>query len=153
MSLTSDSLSAMTFNSKALESVVKEQLHIIDNLLRTMVKTVGVNCLKYKLPMSFPIPGVTEVSDQQRFVYSSIITSLKSRGFDVGIVLTEETNIMAIRFMVKFTDEQVNAMNSVLKSVIISAEAFDNFVEGEGFDPKIQARSTDGASEAVSNGN
>lgn len=131
MSLRADSLRSLGFSSKALESVVKEQLRIIDSQLQATDKRLGWNIMKYQLPDSFPVPGIDDPAEQQRFIYSSIVVSLIDRGFTAKLWLTEPVSYVLIGYTISYSEEQVNAMNCILNRACINDDAeLERFIDG-----------------------
>lgn len=131
MALRADALRGVGFSSKALEAVVKEQLRIIDNTLQTAEKHLGWNVVRHRLPESFPVPGIDDPAEQQRFIYSQIIISLKERGFVPRLWLADGNSFVIIGYNISFNQEQVDAMNAVLaRARIDSVAALESFIDG-----------------------
>jgi hypothetical protein len=103
---------------KDLDSVVREQLLIIDDHLLRADRTWGNNVVAYELPTTFSFPGIPK-SDTQRIVYSSIISSLQERGFTTQISLNSDKTIIYIKWGINIDFESINAMDRLIESVRI----------------------------------
>ena len=133
MSVKADSLRSMGFSAKVLEATVKEQLRIIDNLLLSCDKKLGWNVVKHPLPESFSVPGIDNPAEQQRFVYSHVVTSLQKRNFTTKLWLRDGQSFVLIGFNISFSQEQIDAMNDVLRrSNLDTEEELEKFIDGKG---------------------
>jgi len=149
MSLRADSLRSLGFSSKALEAVVKEQLRIIDNQLQASDKRLGWNIMKYQLPDSFPVPGIEDPAEQQRFIYSRIVVSLTERGFTAKLWLTDPVSYVLIGYLISYSEDQVSAMNAVLSRACLNDNSeLDRFIDGTWSRAGEPERARDDASEA-----
>lgn len=121
MSITAKELTKAASNTAALESVVREQLRMIDVKLQAAPRRFGLNVVAIPLESSFSLPGLDKM-EQQRFVYSNIIKSLKARGFAVSILLDKTNTQLFVTFEVTFNEEEIRAMNAILQEASISVD-------------------------------
>jgi hypothetical protein len=129
MSITVKQISTMTLKNKDIDVIIKEQLQIIDEKIIQTDKSIGKNFILHNLPNMFPsIPNINKI-DLQRIVYSSIITSLKNRGFDIKIVLDNNISIIYIEWKTELEEESLNIMNSIIKTNRINKEELDKIIQ------------------------
>lgn len=118
MSITVSQLNKNAMKFKDLDSIIKEQLLLIDNKLLKKDKSWGTNVITHELPILFP--GLDK-KNAQRVVYSNIIMSLDRRGFTVKILLEDTRTVLYIEWETNFSDSDINKMNSLINQKRISA--------------------------------
>lgn len=126
MSITAQHLSKSGAKGKVLDSIIREQLAIIDEKLIRADRTWGRNVVAHDLPTCISLPGL-EKKDAQRILYSSIIRSLDKRGFETRINLTEEVSTLYIVWMTDLAGEEIEAMNTIIVQRIISGDEVKKF--------------------------
>jgi len=137
MSIAVQDLQTSIVNTSALEAQVREHLNMIDNRLREAERTFGRNVLVVKLPATFGIPGLDKM-EQQRFVYSEIIDSLRKRGFEVRIWLGRDAAALYVAYVVTFKPEQVDAMSAIIREAVIDAGDVPGFMTPGGRAPAVE---------------
>jgi hypothetical protein len=130
MSVTASQLSRTGAKGKVLDKIVRDLLLIIDNKLLESEKTWGRNVVSVELPIDFGL-GRLDKKTAQRIIYSSIIRNLKDRGFEVRIFLTPEKTMLYVVWDVDVSDEEIKAMNAVIRSNIIRGEQLQEFLDGK----------------------
>jgi hypothetical protein len=127
MALRVEDLQTALVSTSALENQVREQLLLIDTRIRESDRVFGENLITVNLPTSFGVPGLDKM-EQQRFVYSEIIDSLKLRKFEVRIFLGKDSATIYIKYVVRFNVDQVEAMSDIIRASVIKAEEIPTFV-------------------------
>jgi hypothetical protein len=118
MSLTVTQLNKNAMKFKDLDSIIKEQLLIIDDKLLKKDKSWGTNMVIHELPILF---AGLDKKNAQRVVYSNIILSLEKRGFDVKILLEDTRTVIYIKWETNFSDSDINKMNNLINQKRISS--------------------------------
>jgi hypothetical protein len=128
MSVTVKQMNELCLRNKDLETIIKEQLQMIDDKLLHSDRSIGNNCITHSLPTT--MPGVVGVDrqDAQRIVYSSIIYSLEKRGFVVKIVLSNSCTTLYISWKSEMDQKSVEAMNTIIRNNLITKEELHNLV-------------------------
>ena len=134
MAVTTKNLSKLSSKTKELESIIREHLQIIDDKLLHSDKSWGRNLITHDLPTSFVFPGL-EKKDAQRMIYSKILKSLEKRGFEVKILLETDRTILYIIWTSEYNPEELESMNSIIKSSRIQVADVEAFVAGLGRQP------------------
>lgn len=128
MSVTVQQINDLCIKNKDLDTLVKEQLQIIDDKLLHSDRSLGNNCIIHGLPTMMPgIIGIDK-KDAQRIIYSSIICSLEKRGFVVKIALTETSSILYVSWKSELSQESVETMNTIIKDKLISPDELHKLV-------------------------
>jgi hypothetical protein len=128
MSLTAKQLSKSGARGKDLETIVHEQLALIDSKLRGAERTWGRNIVACELPMLPALPGL-EKKDAQRIVYSMILRSLDEREFDTKILLETERTVIYIAWMTDLDAKEVEAMNALIRNKRIQRADVNDFIQ------------------------
>ncbi len=131
MSLTDVQLSKSGSWRGAVASAVRDQLRIIDEKCRTSDRVWGRNIVTYQLPTTFMFPGLTK-ENAQRLVYASLLKALSERFNEVKIVLDDRGSTLYLAYNVDFTDEEVTAMNLLIKECRIDRKDVAAFIRGPG---------------------
>lgn len=132
MSITAKQLSKSGARGKDLDSVVREQLQIIDDKLQHADRIWGRNIVTHELPVMLTgIPGLDK-KDAQRIVYSTILRSLNKRGFETRILLEEDQTTVYIVWTTDLDKKEVDAMNEVIRSKRIARDDVREFTSREG---------------------
>ena len=126
MALRADQLKQTAISTSALESIVREQLRMIDTKIQNSDKTFGRNVVRVELETSFSIPGLAK-SEQQRYVYSKLLQSIAERGFEVKIVLDQTYTCLYIAYTLEFDQAQLDAMNTIIRNGSLRPEQVDAF--------------------------
>ena len=126
MSITAQHLSKSGAKGKVLDSIIREQLAIIDEKLIRADRTWGRNVVTHNLPTCISLPGL-EKQDAQRILYSTIIRSLDKRGFDTRINLTDELTVLYIAWTTDLAGEEIEAMNTVIVQRVIAGDEIKRF--------------------------
>jgi hypothetical protein len=115
MSVTVKQITDMCIKNKDLDTLIKEQLQIIDDKLIHSDRSWGNNCITHSLPTT--IIGITglDKTDAQRIIYSTIICSLKKRGFTVKIVLDDSSTILYVSWKSELNDSSLETMNTIIR--------------------------------------
>ena len=122
MSITAGQLSKVGVHKKEIESIVVEQLQIIDDKLIKSEKTFGKNKIEHNLPININISGL-EKKNAQRIIYSTILRSLEKRGFNTNLILEDNKTVLIVKWKTDFSNKEIEAMNELLKSRIIKRES------------------------------
>lgn len=120
MSVTVKQINDICMKNKDLETLVKEQLQIIDDKILHSDKSIGNNYITHYLPVTMPGLVGIERQDAQRIVYSSIICSLEKRGFNIKIVLNESSTILYIAWKAELNQGSLETMNKIIKSKLVT---------------------------------
>lgn len=129
-----------------LQAIIRETLSMIDTKLTNAERGWGRNVVPVELNTSFPIPGLDK-SNQQRLIYSSIVSNLKSRGFDVGLALEADRTTVYVAWETDLDPKQLAIMNSViLASKLNGPEQIEAFCTGR------QPARADGAQDGSQDG-
>lgn len=128
MSVLASQISKSGAKGKELDTTIREQLQIIDDKLLKAERTWGRNSVTHELPVSISIPGLAK-KDAQRILYSAILRSLERRGFEVRILLDDDHTILYIVWTTDLDSKEVDAMNFIIRSKRISADAVEDFIQ------------------------
>ena len=135
MSVTAKQLSKSGARGKDLDSVVRDQLQIIDEKLLHADRTWGRNVVAHDLPTVVGLPGLDK-KDAQRIVYSAVLRSLEKRGFEARILLEEARTTVYIAWATDLDTEEVDAMNRLIRLRRIQAAELGAFaLRGDGPPP------------------
>lgn len=128
MSVTVKQINELCLRNKDLDTIIKEQLQMIDDKLLHSDRSIGNNCIIHSLPST--MPGVVGIDrkDAQRVVYSSIIYSLEKRGFTVKISINDSSSILYVSWKSEIDKKSVDAMNSIIRNNLVSQEDIHNLV-------------------------
>ena len=128
MSLKASKMQSAVVSANALEAIVREQIQMIDGKIQNSHRVFGRNVIVVDLATIYSVPGLDK-QDQQRFIYSEIIKSLRGRDFEAGLVLDKGFTQLYVAFVVQFDPEQIAAMNAIIKSAILATpESIDVFL-------------------------
>lgn len=128
MSVTVKQINEMCMKNKDLDTLVKEQLQIIDDKLLHSDRSLGNNCIVHGLPTTMPgIIGIDR-QDAQRIVYSTIICSLEKRGFVVKIVLDDSSTLLYISWKATLDNDSIKSMNTIIGKNLITKKEIHNLV-------------------------
>lgn len=130
MSVTAKQLSKSGARGKDLDAVVREHLQIIDDKLLKADRTWGRNVITHDLPTMLALPGLDK-KDAQRIVYSTILRSLENRGFETRIVLEPDFTKIFIVWMTDLNSQEIEAMNTLIRTKRIQPELVETFVQRE----------------------
>ncbi len=130
MALRVEELQTAVVSTATLEGLVRERLQMIDIKIREADRVFGRNVIIVDLAVEFGVPGLDK-REQQRFVYSKIIESLKQRRFDVKIWLGQDTTRLFIAYTIKFNAEQKAAMSEIIRETRIEREQIEVFCSTE----------------------
>jgi hypothetical protein len=133
MAVTADQLSKTGARGKELDMIVREHLTIIDDRLLKADRTWGRNVVAYDLPIMIPLPGLDK-KDAQRIVYSAILRSLEKRKFEVRLLLDHQKTTLYIAWMTDLDVEEVEAMNTLIRSKRIAQEDVEKFMRQGAID-------------------
>lgn len=132
MSVTAKQLSQTAARGKDIQNIIRDQIQLIDKKLLETPKVWGRNVVPCDLPTTIAIPGLNK-QDAQKIVYSSIVRSLESRGFEVRLLLTEakEREPAISRIYIAWVTDldvaEVEAMNALVKQKRIAPEEVEKF--------------------------
>ena len=129
MSLRADQLRDGGGTQGAVKKIIREQLHMIDAKLQQMERSWGRNTILIELDQFFSIDGLSK-ADQQRIVYSSVIKSLKERGYEVRLNVTETKTTLCVAWNFQVQEAYRQAMNKLLKECQISSDQMEAFCQG-----------------------
>jgi hypothetical protein len=139
MSVTAKQLSKSGARGKDLDAVVREHLQIIDDKLLKADRTWGRNVITHDLPTMLALPGLDK-KDAQRIVYSTILRSLENRGFETRIVLEPDYTKIFIVWMTDLNSEEIEAMNTLIRTKRIQLELVETFVKREAAILKVNSK-------------
>ena len=127
MSVTAKQLSKSGARGKEMDSIIREQLHIIDDRLLHAERTWGRNVVNHDLPTNLALPGLNK-QDAQRIVYSAIVRSLTKRGFEVALLLEETKSAIYIIWVTDLDTDEIQAMNQLIRNVRITRDKLPGFL-------------------------
>lgn len=119
MSITAKQLNKAAIQNKDIDTIVKENLWIIDSKLLQSGLQIGKNTVAHELPVNMNIAGLDK-KNAQRVVYSTIMNSLMRRGFDVKILLEDTCTILYVSWTANISPEEVSAMNLIINKNRVS---------------------------------
>ena len=128
MSVTVNQINELSLKNKDVDTMIKEQLQIIDDKLLNCDKYIGNNFIIHSLPTTMPSIVGIERQDAQRIVYSNIICSLEKRGFTVKLSLTDVAAVLYVSWKSELNANSVKAMNAIIKNNIISRTELNNLI-------------------------
>lgn len=134
MSITARKLNKARMKGTELDAIVRDHLQIIDSRLLEHARTWGVNVVVYDLPVNFSLPGLDK-KDCQRIIYSSMIRSLRERGFTVRISLDSERTSLYIRWITSLEQREIAAMTALIRNHRIDQVELDAWLAGPGEKP------------------
>lgn len=114
MSVTVSRLRRNRVQSAGVNVVVRDNLQIIDQTILKHNNFWGRNRIDYDLPIIFRIAGIDD-SIAQRMVYSSIIQSLKDRGFEVGLSVTTVKCTIFIMWDAEIDPKKLEVMDDIIR--------------------------------------
>jgi len=126
MSVTAKQLSQSGVRRKDIDTIIREQLQIIDDRLLRSERSWGRNVAAVEVPSNFNIPGLKR-QDGQRLVYSTLIRSLANRGFDVGIQMDKDRTTLYVAWEASLNQEEIDAMNKLIGDHRLRAEDVAGF--------------------------
>jgi hypothetical protein len=142
--ITPKRLSKTGARGKDLDGVIREQVQIIDDKLLRSEKTWGRNVVSQDLPEFIMVPGL-EKKDAQRIVYSALIREYDKRGFETAIVIDDHQSTLYLAYMTDLDSEEVEAMNSLIKSRRVPREKIGDWMRRGGVPaPKSASAVRDG---------
>jgi hypothetical protein len=116
MSVTAKSLARRGERTESMTTAARDQLAMIDEKLQGARSALGRNLVQYRLPGNLLIPGVDKMN-MQRVLYSSVITSLEERGFEVRIAtITDDGADIEVAWISELDPEDVQAMDALIQS-------------------------------------
>jgi hypothetical protein len=128
MSVTALSISKNFKKSKDFDRLIKDQIDVINSRLSSHDCILGVNTILYDLPCEIIVPGIDK-KDSQKIIYSSIINNLTQRGFKVKLLLKTNLSRLYISWKCYINDDEVGAMNSVIKKSRIEESDIDKYLD------------------------
>lgn len=133
MSVTASELGLISASSHGYETVIREQLALIDAQLRRNSHILGRNIVEHQLPTSFTTSrrGL-ERSTIERIIYSSIIKSLMDRGFEVRILITDTTTTLYVSWVVALGTKEFDAMTTLIRKCAISRDQLQEYLVNGG---------------------
>ena len=114
MSVTVARLRQNRVQSAGVNVVVRDNLQIIDQNILKHNNFWGRNQIDYELPITFRIAGIDDTI-AQRMVYSSIIQSLKDRGFEVGLRVTSTICTLYVMWDAEIDPKKLEVMDVIIK--------------------------------------
>ncbi len=129
MSVTAKQLSKSGAKGKNLDGIVREQLQIIDTKLLQHDRMWGWNIVAYELPSSFPGAIGLERKEAQRIVYSSILKSIKNRGFQVKVYLSAQQSMVYIGWETDLDPEEAEEMTKLIRGCCLTSEGRREFLK------------------------
>ena len=135
MSVTAKHLKKSGARGKDLDAVVREHLRIIDEKLLKADRTWGRNVVSHDLPPVPSLPGLDK-KNAERIVYSAILRSLETRGFDARLLLEPDNTTVYISWTTELAPTEVEAMNALIRARRIQPEALEDFVRRDGPSPR-----------------
>ncbi len=140
MALTAKELSKSGARSSEIDTIIREQLRMIDEKLQRADRVWGRNVVPVNLSLTFGLLGLGK-KESQRIVYAEIIKSLKDRGFEVNILIEKTHTILYVAWVTDLNQEEVDAMNKIITSARIQPSDVDRVMGVE----KKGAMSPDGS--------
>lgn len=120
MSVTVKQINELCLRNKDLDTLIKEQLQMIDDKLLHSDRSIGNNCISHTLPTTMPSIIGIDRQDAQRIIYSTIICSLEKRGFTVRLYIDESTALMYISWKSEMDTDSTNTMNKIIRTKMVS---------------------------------
>jgi len=128
MSVSAKQLSKSGARGKQLDTLIRDQLQIIDDRLLQADRTWGRNVVAVDLPTAIPLAGLDK-KDAQRIIYSTIIRSLERRGFETRLLLEPEHTKIFISWMTDLDSTEIEAMNIVIREKRIDTKDLAIYLE------------------------
>jgi hypothetical protein len=83
------------YRPSLVNSIVRNQINLIDSKLKHIDKKWGINIVKHALPTDFDIPGLNN-ERAKKLIYTQIITKCESAGYSVKLVVDNKKNKAAV---------------------------------------------------------
>lgn len=117
--VTAEKMSKRGFKPVVVNSIVRNQIMLIDAKLRKAEKSWGKNVLIHVLPSDFDIPGLTK-EKSQKLIYSQIITKCEDAGYKVRITFNEKKNktVLALVWESEISEEVLTTMDSIIERAV-----------------------------------
>jgi hypothetical protein len=132
MSLTAEQVGKVRLDKEALGKVVHDTLATIDDRIRAHTGGLGRAVIEFDLPSTFPQLGGVPRAMAQVLVYSSIVRSLLTRGFEVRVVFAEHgKSLLYVAWETNIPKEEVDAMKELLQNVLLPAADVARFCRGD----------------------
>lgn len=131
MAVTAKKLSRSGVRSREIDTVVRDQLAIIDTALTRAPRSWGRNTVTVDLPIDLKFAGLS-TQDSQRIVYGSILRSLDRRGFEHRILLEDTRTCLIIAWNVDITEEEIEALNAIIRARRIASAEVPKFIRRSG---------------------
>ncbi len=119
MSLTVKQLNKRAVNQSQIDSVIRDQLKIIDNKILSTQVNWGRNTASFVLPCNLQFQGLDK-RDAQRIVYHGIIKSLRKRGFEIELLTGDSKSTIFISWVTGMDDEDLDEMDKYIKKHLIA---------------------------------
>ena len=105
------------YRPSLVNSIIKNQIALINNKLQKFDKTWGRNVLVHVIPTHFNIPGLTQ-ERAQKLIYSQIISRLTSAGYEVKLRFNEKKKktVIAVIWESAMTEEEVKMMDEIISN-------------------------------------
>jgi hypothetical protein len=129
MSITADKLSATGSRGRELDAVVRDVLVRIDDALVRADRVWGRNVVTHELESNYNIPGLGKKA-AQRVIYSTVVRSLRERGFTVRLVLEPDRSRLLIEWVTDLSDKEIDAMNRLIREVRLEASEVSSYLAG-----------------------
>lgn len=129
MSVTVKQINELSLRNKDLDTIIKEQLQILDDKILHSDRAIGNNFVIHSLPTTMPNVIGIDRQDAQRIVYSSIICSLEKRGFSAKMVLNSLSTTLYISWKSELDNQSVETMNSIIRNNLISTDELNKLVQ------------------------
>jgi hypothetical protein len=102
-----------------INSIVKNQIMLIDVNLKKYDKTWGKNVLCHVLPSDFNIPGLPK-DKAQKLIYSQIITRCENAGYKVKLRLgvKKNKNVIALIWESEISEKELDTMDNIINRAI-----------------------------------
>jgi hypothetical protein len=128
MSVTAKQMSQLCMKNRDIETIIKEQLQIIDDKLLHSDRGIGLSYITHSLPVIMVgINGMDKI-DAQRIVYSTIICSLEKRGFTVKISLDDSSSIIYVAWKSELDQSSLDTMNIIIRNNRISKSELQSLI-------------------------
>lgn len=117
--LTAAQVSKSVLQGTIFNSIVKEQLLIIDKKILNASKRIGLNAVIYDLPITFMTTHQNH-TDTKIMIYYHILKSLEERGYEVKLDVSNVKAILKIEWVIGLDKSDITHMEKYLQNKTVN---------------------------------
>ncbi len=120
MNITADDAKRSCSNSKSMSVMLDRLLKVFQAKILDAGKD-GLSSVSVPMPVNFNIPGMSN-STAQTIIYSKLIEELKSRKFNVHIIMERSVVVFHISWIAKKDNAHMQHMREIIAKHTISSK-------------------------------